>query len=114
MESINKGVRSEKGCTIVICNTRIANVIEPRSINIKQKYWKIAHKTINKCGIRRMITYYPIPPGIAKNRRMVPYFLVCLARCREEKLQKLRGEAKSITPRMNPGACNGGSNASID
>lgn len=93
-ESINKGIKSKKGCTVVICNIRFANVVEPRSINIKQKYWKIARKTINKCGIRRMIEYYPIPPEIAKKRTLVPYFMVCLARYREEKLQKLRRAAE--------------------
>lgn len=92
-ESINKGIKSKGGCTVVICNIRFENVIEP-SINVKQRYMKIARKTINNCGIRRMIKYYPIPPEIAKNRMLVPYFLVCIARCREEKQQKLRRVAE--------------------
>jgi len=93
MEIINKGVRSKNAFTVIIGNTQIKNVVVPCSIKTQQRIHLLAKKAINKCGIRPMITYYPIPQEIGRKKEIVPFYMLCLAQCREEKL-KLRGDNK--------------------
>ncbi|KJR99582.1 MAG: hypothetical protein VR68_08695 [Peptococcaceae bacterium BRH_c4a] len=88
MEVIKKGVYNSKALTFDVSNVRIINVIVPKSEGNREKFKTMAKKVIKKCGIRTSITYYPIPPEIAIKKEMVPYYFLCLARCREEKMRE--------------------------
>ena len=89
MEIIEKGIRNDKVLTIDIGNdVRILNVLEPSTEGARMKYQLIASRVFKKCGLRPKIMYYPLPPEVARKKEMVPYFLVCLAMCREKNKTK--------------------------
>ncbi|MTI82314.1 MAG: hypothetical protein FH756_00125 [Firmicutes bacterium] len=85
MELIDKGVNTNGTQTFEVDDVRIKNVIVPKNENIRLKYKMAAKKVLKKCGIRPKVSYYPIPPEVAKKKEMVPFYFLCLARCREEK-----------------------------
>ncbi len=85
MEVINKGINTSNTQTFEVDGVRIINVVVPKNENIRLKYKMAAQKVLKKCGIRPKVSYYPIPPDVAKKKEMVPFYFLCLARCREEK-----------------------------
>ena len=105
-EILNKGTKSEKGLTVDIGNVRILNVILPSTEQAQVKYQLIANKTLKRCGIRNKISYYPIPPEIARKKEMVPFYFFCLAKGREGK--KLSKQVSCAVDRsyLNENSCN--------
>ena len=85
MELLIKGIHNSEAQTFEVDNVRIINVLIPRSEKICLMYSSIARKIIKKCGIRPKIAFYPIPPEVAIKKEMIPYYFLCLARCREKK-----------------------------
>ncbi len=87
MELIGKGVCNGKSQTFEVDNVRIMNVIVPGTEDNRIKYKLLAKRTLIKCGIRPKISYYPIPPEIARKKELVPYYFLCLAKFRKERMR---------------------------
>lgn len=85
VEIINKGFKKPKTITVRIGNAHIFNVLVPSCKETRLKYELIASKIFKKCGLRPKLTYYPIPPEVARKKEMVPYYFVCLAKCKKMK-----------------------------
>ncbi|MCG9969955.1 hypothetical protein L9W92_18335 [Pelotomaculum terephthalicicum JT] len=88
MEIIKRGVKTKRGKTFYVGDVLIKNVIVPSSEEERLNFNLMAKKTVKKCGIRPFVTYYPVPPEVGINKKMVPFFLFCVARFREEMLRR--------------------------
>jgi len=87
MEVVDKRVNKKKGKNYDVGDVRIVNVLIPPEE--KRRYYNLlAKKTVKKCGIRPLVAYYPVPPEVGKDKIMVPYFLLCVARFREKIIQR--------------------------
>jgi hypothetical protein len=87
METIKRGCPAPQLVTVTIGDICIQNVMIPSSDEKRAHYKAIAGRVVGKCGVRTRITYYPIPPSISRQEKLIPFYYLCLARERQGRME---------------------------